>query len=227
MKAPVWPMCGAALLARAAQQPPAEGTAVPVIDIDDFKAVNTECGHTGADELLRQVGVELLALTDERDCVARIGGDEFAVLVYGKTRSEIEVLADSCAQAIRRRREQAGLEGRDLSGSVGYALWREDGRTLPDLLMAADREMFSAKAASKRAAGETPAAQNTSAVSRARWDRHESNAVAGPRPRLVTPEATRGHEEPGRHKGVSTSSRSTICLVTLPAMRSCRRSRAR
>lgn len=192
---------------RAAQRPPADGSAVLVIDIDDFKGVNSEYGHTGADELLRQAGLELLALTAERDCVARIGGDEFALLVHGRTRAEIDVLAESCARAIRGTRERVGLHGRDLSGSVGYALWPEDGQTLPDLLTAADREMFSAKAASKRAGGELPAAQNASAVSRTRRDRHESNAVAGPRPRLVTPEPARPHAVHGRRQRVYSWSR--------------------
>jgi diguanylate cyclase (GGDEF)-like protein len=174
-----------ALRDRVALCPPGEGTGVLVIDIDDFKEVNTAYGHTGADELLRQVGMELTDLTDGSDCVARIGGDEFALLVSGRSTGEVERLAGRCEQAVRDAASSAGLGGPILSGSVGFAMWPEDGRTLPALLAAADEAMFRAKAG-RGPIGE-PAVQASPAPARATRAPPRSNgpAVAGPRPRLV------------------------------------------
>jgi diguanylate cyclase (GGDEF)-like protein len=135
---------------RAEQHPPGEGTAVLVIDIDDFKAINSEYGHTGADALLRRAAAELLAVSEEQDCVARIGGDEFAILMHRRTASEVRALAGDCVRAVGRARSRAGSGGRALSASVGYALAPEDGGTLSDLLDAADREMFYMKATRRR-----------------------------------------------------------------------------
>ena len=177
---------------RAAQGPLAEGSGVLVIDIDDFKAVNTEYGHTGADALLRSVALELQDLAEPSDCVARIGGDEFAVLVSGRSRPEIEALAQRCVQAIGRARARAGLDGPDVSGSVGCALWPEDGRTLTDLLAVADGRMFDSKAG-RREPGEVHPADTEDAppFAAARAVRLDQPAVSGPRPRLVAAGATR------------------------------------
>lgn len=165
---------------------PTAGTGVLIIDVDEFKSVNTAYGHTGADELLRNVGSELLELTDERDCVARIGGDEFAVLVSRTSRSELEGLAARCAQAVQIAAARTGLSDRVVSGSVGSALCPEDGRTLSELLTAADREMFGAKAG-KRRAGEAHATRARATAPPA-GEQHlapEARAVAGPPLRLV------------------------------------------
>jgi len=170
---------------RAAPGALAEGSGVLVIDIDDFKAVNSEYGHTGADALLRGAGLELLDLTSPGDCVARVGGDEFAVLVHGRTRSEIEALQENCVKAIGRARARVGLQGSDLSSSVGYALWPQDGGALPELLATADERMFSAKAQRREldrpeAEATSPAGRVTSPVGQL-----DAPAVSGPRPRLV------------------------------------------
>jgi diguanylate cyclase (GGDEF)-like protein len=192
-----------ALRDRAALRPPEEGAGVLVLDIDEFKEVNTAYGHTGADELLRHVGAELTDLTGDRDCVARIGGDEFALLVCGKTRTEVETLAARCAQAVGDAATRAGLQGSAVSGSVGYATWPEDGRTLSALLASADEAMFRAKA-SRDLAGERRTASATAVASRGSSggrspDGPAGPAVAGPRPRLVddgsTGHGTRGAEE--------------------------------
>jgi diguanylate cyclase (GGDEF)-like protein len=184
---------------RASLHPPAQGTGVLVIDIDDFKAVNTAYGHTGADELLRRVASELLEVADERDCVARIGGDEFAVLVTDRSRTEVEGLAARCVRAIHDAATGAGLDDHVLSGSVGHAIWPEGGLTLSELLATADREMFDAKA-SKRAGSEVPFPRETWAGAPAGPEpiASESPAVAGPRPRLVTKSPTAAAGTPGK-----------------------------
>lgn len=166
---------------------PAQGTAVLVIDIDDFKSVNTACGHTGADELLRGVAVELLELSADGDCVARVGGDEFAVLVSRGGRAEVEALAARCGEAVRSAAARAGLAERVVSGSVGHAMWPEDGLTLSELLTVADRNMFSAKASKRKAADAPAPVASTAAATTTDRDRGEPNApvVAGPRLRLV------------------------------------------
>jgi diguanylate cyclase (GGDEF)-like protein len=168
----------------ASAHPPAQGTAVLIVDIDDFKSVNTACGHTGADELLREVAVGLIELSAERDCVARIGGDEFAVLVSTSGRPEVEALAASCGEAVQRAAQRMGLAERFVSGSVGHAMWPEDGSTLSELLTVADRNMFSAKASKRSSAGRRVPRERTAAADH---DRKEPNApvVAGPQLRLV------------------------------------------
>ncbi len=183
---------------RASVHPPTAGTGVLIIDVDEFKSVNTAYGHTGADELLRHVAGELLELTDERDCVARIGGDEFAVLVSRTSSSELEGLAARCAQAVQIAAARTGLSDRVVSGSVGSALCPEDGRTLSELLTAADRGMFGAKA-SKRRTGETHAARARAAVP-STIEEHlapEARAVAGPPLRLVGEQPAGVRHTPG------------------------------
>ncbi len=179
---------------RAEARPLTHGSAVLVIDIDDFKGVNTEYGHTGADELLRQVALDLVELSDERDCVARIGGDEFAILIAGKTAADVRALRTRCARAIRSTRARAGLQGRDLSVSIGYAFSPKDGRTLHELLDAADRSMFSAKAGKRaeRGAGAVLPAPGTVAPG-------EPSGISGPHPRLAT--ELRREIDPGGHSG--------------------------
>ncbi len=183
---------------RASLHPPAEGTGVLIIDVDEFKAVNTAYGHTGADELLRLVAIELLELADERDFVARIGGDEFAVLVSRRSRIELEELSARCAQAVQIAAARTGLADRVVTGSVGAAMWPQDGQTLSELLTAADREMFGAKAR-KRRAGEAPVARARVAARPAGDEReaHESSAVAGPPLRLVGKQPTGVHQTAG------------------------------
>jgi len=150
---------------RVSQRELAPGTGVVVLDVDDFKAVNTEYGHLAGDELLQVVGAGLLELSDERDCVARIGGDEFAMLVCDRTGPEIAALAKGCGPAIGRARRRIDPAWREVTVSVGVALWPEDGRTLSELLDAADRQMFLAKEVRKRALREVQAVLEESSAS--------------------------------------------------------------
>jgi diguanylate cyclase (GGDEF)-like protein len=131
---------------QAADQSLRDGTALFEIDIDDFKGVNTHYGHIGADEVLRRVALALLELTRGRDCAARIGGDEFAILVHDRTGPEIELLRGACANAVRVAGAGSGAEKARLSASVGCAVWPRDGRVFAELLDAADRDMYRAKA---------------------------------------------------------------------------------
>ncbi len=175
-----------ALRARSESHPLHEGAGVLVIDIDEFKGVNTAYGHTGADELPCHVGAELAGASDERDCVARIGGDEFAVLVCDKTPGQVAGLAERYERAVQDAAARTSLPGLALSASVGYATWPQDGHTLSALLATADGAMFQAKAA-KQPSGAR--AEDSPEVARS-WDAPapaagDGPAIAGPRPRLV------------------------------------------
>jgi diguanylate cyclase (GGDEF)-like protein len=108
--------------------------ALMALDLNDFKSINERFGHSGGDELLRDVGLTLRAAVREQDTVARVGGDEFRILAPETDREEAMGLGERLRPAVRRA--TGGFE--DLSGSVGYAIFPEDGSSGSEILAAAD-----------------------------------------------------------------------------------------
>jgi diguanylate cyclase (GGDEF)-like protein len=207
-----------ALRERNEQCPPRDGSGVLVIDIDEFKKVNSAYGHTGADQLLRSVAAQLTEVAGERDCVARIGGDEFAVLVSDKSETELASLANGCAQAVEHAAERTGLPDVALSASVGYATWPRDGRTLSTLIDAADGAMFRAKATRQLAAASLAATASTALPPNAAAQRASGDpAVAGPRPRLVADGPDDEAGAPGAEERAAKSWRDRPARATAAA----------
>jgi diguanylate cyclase (GGDEF)-like protein/PAS domain S-box-containing protein len=111
------------------------------IDLDGFKAVNDSKGHAAGDELLRAVAREIEARVRYTDTVARIGGDEFAVLLPGAAAPQAERVAAKITSAVASIWPVGGRGG----ASVGVTALERDDRTALDLLAAADRAMYSVK----------------------------------------------------------------------------------
>ncbi len=120
-----------------------------LVDLDEFKAVNDTHGHPFGDALLKAVAHRLREAVGERGLVARIGGDEFAVLAY-ETRDDegCERLAEGLLGEIRKPFE---IEGFMLSirPSVGVARAPRDGSDVETLLKNADLALYSAKSAGR------------------------------------------------------------------------------
>lgn len=119
--------------------------AVFLIDIDYFKQINDTLGHADGDVLLATVGQRLLSCVCESETVARMGGDEF-VIVMPEFRSIHDV--ERCIEQILRSTSQPiEISGRkiNLTLSVGVSVFPEDGRTAEDLLRNADAAMYTVK----------------------------------------------------------------------------------
>ncbi|MFB6240580.1 MAG: diguanylate cyclase domain-containing protein, partial [Gemmatimonadota bacterium] len=121
-----------------------ERTGVLFLDLDRFKRVNDTLGHAAGDELLRSFGRRLREAVREQDTVARIGGDEFAVLLEGLEGEEDARAAVERIQAALE--EPFWVDGTELPGtaSIGLAYSRE-GSTVDDLLRESDVAMYRAK----------------------------------------------------------------------------------
>lgn len=117
---------------------------VVMVDLDDLKRVNDERGHAAGDELLKRAAALLRATFRTSDVVARIGGDEFAVLTAGRDAAAIETLAHRLAEAIDSHNELAGLPR--LRVSVGTAI-AGDGVSIATALKDADARMYTMKRA--------------------------------------------------------------------------------
>jgi diguanylate cyclase (GGDEF)-like protein/PAS domain S-box-containing protein len=115
------------------------------VDLDGFKAVNDSLGHAAGDELLRVIARKLEAGVRYTDTVARIGGDEFAVLLPGTTREQAERVAGKVAAAVAAV-WPVGLRG---GASVGVAVVEPGGGSAAEVLAAADREMYAVKRAGR------------------------------------------------------------------------------
>ncbi|WP_412061352.1 putative bifunctional diguanylate cyclase/phosphodiesterase [Rubrivirga sp. IMCC45206] len=120
--------------------------AVLYIDLDRFKAVNDTLGHAAGDELLIQLADRLRLVTRDCDTVARIGGDEFAVIVAEVASAEG---ARAAAERVERTlRTPFDLDGtrRPVSASIGVAIGRPDHARSGEVLREADLAAYAAKA---------------------------------------------------------------------------------
>jgi diguanylate cyclase (GGDEF)-like protein len=140
------------------------------VDLDEFKQVNDQYGHRVGDLYLQEASRRMKRQLRSADLLARIGGDEFAVLVpQVHNRTEVEEIAlrlDHCFAA------PYSVEGCVLRGtaSIGIALYPEDGSTKDSLLSAADAAMYVTKHI-KQGEGETAGGRENRASSRLGDDR--------------------------------------------------------
>lgn len=119
---------------------------VAYLDLDDFKASNDLYGHTAGDGLLAAVAGVLRAGTRVTDTVARMGGDEFAVLLPETSRPD----AETTLVRVREDLEHIVRKGRWPTGfSIGVVTFTAPPSTVDELLHAADQVMYEAKAAGK------------------------------------------------------------------------------
>jgi diguanylate cyclase (GGDEF)-like protein/putative nucleotidyltransferase with HDIG domain len=128
--------------------------AVLVSDLDGFKQVNDRFGHLEGNKLLQQVALKLKESCREYDCVARMGGDEFVIVLPGLNAETVRGMVPRLRQIVK----QAGREvlNEDVIGfSVGEAYFPVDGEDAEQLLSAADRRMYQVKAQQKVLKGAT------------------------------------------------------------------------
>ncbi len=119
------------------------------IDLDRFKQVNDNLGHHIGDLLLQQVAQRLLACIRDSDTAARIGGDEFVILLPRCETSQLAV--EIAGRIVGRLNEpvQAQQHTISVSGSLGISLYPEHGDDCETLLRNADTAMYAAKASGK------------------------------------------------------------------------------
>ena len=122
-----------------------ERVAVLYLDLDQFKGINDTLGHTVGDELLKHVAARISSCIGKRDTVARVGGDEFAIIQTGiDDPTDAVALAHGILEAIRLPYE---LHGHAVvtDASIGIALVPDDGREPNELLKNADMALYGAK----------------------------------------------------------------------------------
>jgi diguanylate cyclase (GGDEF)-like protein len=121
------------------------GGGLLLIDIDNFKVANTLHGHAGGDRALRAIADALLDTALQDHVVARVGGDEIAVLVPAGSEAELRRFARVYRRAVRSANSRLDLPGLYLDACVGVAMRPRDGVALADLLAAADHSLYEAK----------------------------------------------------------------------------------
>ncbi|MBB1075278.1 EAL domain-containing protein [Rhodoferax sp. 4810] len=115
------------------------------IDLDHFKEVNDTLGHLVGDILLRTVSERLQQGVRNEDTVARMGGDEFVVLLPGTDREGAKSLAHTLLNRLREPVMLAGAGSYRPMASIGSAVYPQDGHTPDALLRSADMAMYRAK----------------------------------------------------------------------------------
>jgi len=125
--------------------------AVVYLDLDGFKAVNDTLGHDAGDHLLEMVGQRLVGAVREVDTVARVGGDEFAIVLW-----QVNGAPDAASVAsklLETVSKQYGVRGRTvkITLSAGVAIYPDHGGDAATLLKSADLALHEAKHSGKNA----------------------------------------------------------------------------
>ncbi|MBK7005938.1 MAG: diguanylate cyclase [Burkholderiales bacterium] len=134
-------------LARA--QRSGEHFALLFIDVDNFKRINDQWGHEGGDAVLQALALRLRSATRKVDTVARIGGDEFLVMLENPAHTEdVAHIAEKLLECIRSPIVYKGNE-LPVGFSIGISQYPLDGTTATDLMASSDHAMYAAKSAGR------------------------------------------------------------------------------
>lgn len=125
--------------------------ALLLLDLDGFKQVNDAYGHSAGDMLLQEATQRLLQVLREHEVLARMGGDEFAVLLVDPLddAAQTESAAQRLLQVLRPPFDLGVGRQATISGSIGSAMYPEDGADAESLLRRADLALYAAKAAGR------------------------------------------------------------------------------
>jgi diguanylate cyclase (GGDEF)-like protein/PAS domain S-box-containing protein len=115
------------------------------LDLDQFKVVNDTCGHLAGDELLKQLSKTFRLCLRESDTVARIGGDEFGVLLESCPRDNALRTADVLRETIKGFRFDWQGSRFEVGASIGLAMISAESRGATELLSMADMACYAAK----------------------------------------------------------------------------------
>ena len=135
-------------LRRAAREEGSVG--VLMIDLDRFKELNDAFGHAAGDAALRAIGKVLEGAIRGGDIASRFGGEEFVVILPNASLSDTEMRAEAIRQDVKNLvAPSSGSLFPSVTMSVGVAAFPDHGQTSEELLAAADRALYRAKAAGR------------------------------------------------------------------------------
>jgi diguanylate cyclase (GGDEF)-like protein len=153
--------------------------AVMFIDLDRFKVVNDSCGHPAGDALLKELSATLAGRLRNSDVIARIGGDEFAVLLRYTEPEDAEQVAEKIRHAVEAFTFEWDNQTFKVGASIGLVPFGSEPITLEELLSTADACCYSAKEEGRNrvhhAAANPEAAQRRSGEMR--WVTRISDAI--------------------------------------------------
>jgi diguanylate cyclase (GGDEF)-like protein len=120
-------------------------SAVMFLDLDGFKEINDEHGHELGDLVMQATALRIKAEIRETDTVARIGGDEFIIILSSLPEFEVAEriasgLIEQIVQPIRVEKAEVVV-----SASIGISIYPENGTTAEDLIRSADKAMYQIK----------------------------------------------------------------------------------
>ncbi len=190
-----------------------EHVAAIALDVDGLKPINDQYGHPVGDEVLAQIARRITAVRARTTCIARVGGDEFVVLLdsyphAARAGRYARWLADELAASIGEI-QISDHRHLTITASVGVAIQPSD--RLDDLLSEADRAMYRAKTAATHSHHGTTAARSQLIG----VPRHRLSEVTEPRQRefmLATTEGRTDHAQSRAHHGVT----GTLSPPTVP-----------
>jgi diguanylate cyclase (GGDEF)-like protein/PAS domain S-box-containing protein len=138
------------LLALRASRRQQHKCAVLFLDLDGFKNVNDTLGHAAGDLVLREVSKRIITGLRESDTVARVGGDEFIVLLPEvNNRDQVGLVAQKLLAAMAGNPFEVEGHSLALSFSIGIALFPDNGEEINELIANADRGLYKAKHSGK------------------------------------------------------------------------------
>ncbi len=138
-------------LKQSIEESPETPMALIYVDLDNFKLINDLKGHSEGDKVLVDIANKLTTATRSTDVVARIGGDEFVVLVPGISPQDQAAWCDRLLMQLTSHLQSDSKSGPVATCSVGVAWYPKDGSSPEHLMAAADEAMYDAKRAGKNA----------------------------------------------------------------------------
>ncbi|MCU1310585.1 MAG: Two component response regulator receiver modulated diguanylate cyclase [Candidatus Angelobacter sp.] len=176
-----------------------------ILDLDRLKQINDAHGHAIGDAALRRLGVMMVNTFRSEDVVARWGGDEFVIGMYGMRRDDAAQRLRALLDSLQRERFQVPDGPRiEITFSAGIAQYPDDGLTAHALYLIADRALYAAKAAGKSQV-HSAARKSKPAQEHGDWDVvlvEDDAALAGT---LLHALETRGHKAHWMKSGATAS----------------------